>query len=248
MKKVPRDSLYIIGDVHGCFKSLMALIDTLPYKEQSQLVFVGDLVDRGKYSAQVVEFVKNGGYPCVMGNHEAVMVQAHRYEEMEGIVDTYSTKRLWKLNGGRNTISSYFRANAGKMSEHLAWMKNLPRYLEFDIPDENGKTLFVTHGFGLPFWKARDKKETAIKLRNNRLKKRVDTQKSKEHYAYEEGFMDYPVFNVFGHDVVDNVVITESYAAIDTGCVYGRLPKSEIMYLSALEWPSKRIYSVPYQG
>ena len=60
--------------------------------------------------------------------------------------------------------------------------------------------------------------------------------------------MDYPVFNVFGHDVVDNVVITDSYAAIDTGCVYGRLPKSEVMYLSALEWPSKRIYSVPYQG
>lgn len=248
MKKVPRDSLYIIGDVHGCFKSLMALIDTLPFKEDSHLVFVGDLVDRGKYSAQVVEFVKNGGYPCVLGNHEAVMVQAHRYEEAEGIVDTYSTKRLWKLNGGRNTISSYFRPNAGKMSEHLAWMKNLPRYLEFDINDENGKTLFVTHGFGLPFWRARAKKETAIKLRNNRLVKRVDTLKVREHYAYEEGFMDYPVFNVFGHDVVDNVTITESYAAIDTGCVYGRLPKSEITYLSALEWPSKRIYSVPYQG
>ena len=226
MEKVPRDSLYIIGDVHGCFKSLMALIDTLPYKEDSQLVFVGDLVDRGKYSAQVVEFVKNGGYPCVMGNHEAVMVQAHRYEEMEGIVDTYSTKRLWKLNGGRNTISSYFRPNAGKMSEHLAWMKNLPRYLEFDIPDENGKTLFITHGFGLPFWEEREDPQMKQAFIWERLKDKR-----------EQTYLDYPVFNIFGHDTQESALplITPHYAAIDTGCVYeGKL--------CALEWPSKRVF------
>ena len=226
MEKVPRDSLYIIGDVHGCFKSLMALIDTLPYKEQSQLVFVGDLVDRGKYSAQVVEFVKNGGYPCVMGNHEAVMVQAHRYEEAEGIVDTYSTKRLWKLNGGRNTISSYFRPNAGKMSEHLAWMKNLPRYLEFDIPDENGKTLFITHGFGLPFWEEREDPQ----MKQAFIWERLNDKR-------EQTYLDYPVFNVFGHDVQESALpfITPHYAAIDTGCVYeGKL--------CALEWPSKRVF------
>ena len=152
MEKVPRDSLYIIGDVHGCFKSLLALIDTLPNKQKSHLVFVGDLVDRGKYSAQVVEFVKNGGYPCVMGNHEAVMIQAHRYEEAEGIVDTYSTKRLWKLNGGRNTISSYFRANAGKMSEHLAWMKNLPRSSRFKMakPTDSQASMLMSTPFFRP--------------------------------------------------------------------------------------------------
>ena len=226
MKKAPKDFLYMIGDVHGCFNSLMALMDTLPYKEQSQLLFVGDLVDRGKYSAQVVEFVKNGGYPCVMGNHEAVMVQAHRYEEAEGIVDTYSTKRLWKLNGGNNTIRSYFRPNAGKMSEHLAWMKNLPRYLEFDIPDENGKTLFITHGFGLPFWEEREDPDMKQAFIWERLKDKR-----------EQTYLDYPVFNVFGHDVQESALpcITPHYAAIDTGCVYeGKL--------CALEWPSKRVF------
>ena len=248
MKKMPKDSLYIIGDVHGCYKSLLALIKSLPYKEQSHLVFVGDLVDRGKYSAQVVEFIKEGGYDCVMGNHEAVMVQAHRYEEAEGVADSYSTKRLWKLGGGNATLSSYYRPGAGELREHLAWMKALPAYLEYDIKDEHGKSLFVTHGFGLPFWKARANKETAFTLRNNRLEKSVDTPKIKEHYAYEEGYMDYPIFNVFGHDAHEQVIITHSYAAIDTGCVYGRLPKSKTMYLSALEWPSKQIYQVPYQG
>jgi len=226
----------------------MALIEILPHKEKSHLVFVGDLVDRGKYSAQVVEFVKNGGFDCVMGNHEAVMIGANRYEEPEGLMDTYNTKRLWKMNGGANTISSYYRPNAGIMRDHIEWMKGLPCYLEYDIPDKNGKTLFITHGFGLPYWKQRAKKQIAIKLRTNRLEKRIDTEKVREHYAYEEGFMEHPVFNVFGHDVVDSVLITESYAAIDTGCVYGRLPKNEITYLRALAWPSKRIYTVPYQG
>ena len=37
---------YIIGDVHGCYDTLMALIAKLP--EDAEIVFVGDLIDRGK--------------------------------------------------------------------------------------------------------------------------------------------------------------------------------------------------------
>lgn len=40
---------YIIGDVHGHFETLKALVDELP--TEATLVFVGDLVDRGKQSA-----------------------------------------------------------------------------------------------------------------------------------------------------------------------------------------------------
>ncbi len=43
--------VYIIGDVHGCYTTLMQLIEQLPNKEKSHLIFVGDLIDRGKDSA-----------------------------------------------------------------------------------------------------------------------------------------------------------------------------------------------------
>ena len=63
---------YIIGDVHGEFDSLRLLTDKLP--KDSNLIFVGDLVDRGKKSKEVVEFVKSNNYLCVLGNHEKMMI------------------------------------------------------------------------------------------------------------------------------------------------------------------------------
>lgn len=244
------EPVYIIGDVHGCFNTLIALIDKLPNKEKSRLVFIGDLVDRGKYSAHVVEFIKSEGYDCVKGNHEAVMVEAlTSYEDKEGLMGQTRCKKLWKLNGGTQTLRSYYYRKNGTITikEHLSWMKQLPNYLEYDILDENGKTLFVTHGFGLPYWKNKD--TMALKLRNNRLIKMADTEKTRAHYCYEEGYMDYPVYNVFGHDAVDDVIITHSYAAIDTSCVYGRLPKEkQTRYLTALEWPSKKVFQQKFIG
>ena len=51
------DQIYIIGEVHGCYKSLLALIEQFPNKQNSKIVFVGDLVDRGNYSYNVVKFI-----------------------------------------------------------------------------------------------------------------------------------------------------------------------------------------------
>ena len=51
------DQIYIIGDVHGCYKSLLALIEQFPNKQNSKIVFVGDLVDRGNDSYNVVQII-----------------------------------------------------------------------------------------------------------------------------------------------------------------------------------------------
>jgi len=220
--------LYIISDVHGCAKSLHALIAQLPKKEASHLVFVGDLIDRGKYSAHVVEFVKEGGYPCILGNHEQIMINAfedsfagHMYGN-----NTLRNMKLWMQNGCDMTDRSYNGKNSEMLRPHLEWMKRLPSYLEYDIPDENGKSLFITHGFGLPFWKDREDPRTIESLIWERLEGKSN-----------QSYLDSLVFNVFGHDIQESALplITNSYAAIDTGCVYdGKL--------CALEWPSKRVF------
>ncbi|WXG20228.1 metallophosphoesterase [Campylobacter concisus] len=41
------EQIYIIGDVHGCFNTLLELIKQFPNKEKSQICFVGDVIDRG---------------------------------------------------------------------------------------------------------------------------------------------------------------------------------------------------------
>ena len=64
------DQIYLIGDVHGCYRTLCALIDRLPRGADSKISFVGDLIDRGEGSFEVVQLAVQRGYAAVMGNHE----------------------------------------------------------------------------------------------------------------------------------------------------------------------------------
>ena len=68
---------FVVGDVHGCFRELMLLLEKIQYNEnQDRLIFAGDLVDRGPDSAKVVRWVReasvrtNNLTTCVLGNHD----------------------------------------------------------------------------------------------------------------------------------------------------------------------------------
>jgi hypothetical protein len=60
----------LVGDIHGCldeFKALLALCDYQPNKHT--LILLGDLVNKGPKSAEVVKYARELGCLCVRGNH-----------------------------------------------------------------------------------------------------------------------------------------------------------------------------------
>ena len=58
-------------------------------------------------------------------------------------------------------------------------------------------------------------------LRNNRISKSILYGVHKPLYPYEQDYLQYPIFNVFGHDHFKEPWMTEHFCGIDTGCVYG---------------------------
>lgn len=191
---------YVIGDVHGCFYTLKKLISKLP--KDADIIFVGDLVDKGNFSKEVVEFVIENRYQCVLGNHEYLM--------LNNINDLNSQWATVKGFGGAKTIESY-KDDKEILEKHLEWIKTLPSYIVYD-------KYFITHGFGLPYYKRRDEAKSKLPLMGNR---NTFTCKVEWGHDWEEDYLDYDIFNIFGHDYGSKPTSTQKYHNIDSGCVYG---------------------------
>jgi len=72
-----------IGDIHGCFQTFKALIATINPTQNDQIFILGDLIDKGKYSKEVVDYIINWqekGYHflVIRGNHEQSFLTAYQ--------------------------------------------------------------------------------------------------------------------------------------------------------------------------
>lgn len=219
------DKIYIIGDVHGCYKTLMALVNELP--ENAKLCFVGDLVDKGSNSKDVIEFIKSNNYDCVLGNHEKKM-----YESIPEIIQDMNNKShpwLTKYEG-EATLKSYDDINL--LKEHAAWLEKLPLYIEYrDLKTKDGRYLVVSHSHILNSWKYRDYPKDSLEYKSFENECLVSRYKNHDNKK---------IFNVFGHTPLPKPQIENHKANIDLGCFFndGNTKGS----LCALGFPSMDIF------
>lgn len=101
--------VYAIGDVHGRYDLLCALEATIVTHlaqhpiERPVLVYIGDYVDRGYESRQVVDHLIAPPPPgftriCLKGNHEDFVLR---------FLEDTAVAHMWLVNGGRETLLSY---------------------------------------------------------------------------------------------------------------------------------------------
>ncbi|MBF0140420.1 MAG: serine/threonine protein phosphatase [Magnetococcales bacterium] len=102
--------VYVIGDIHGRLDLLQKMIHTIAADSQatspgtqSSIVFLGDYIDRGPQSREVIDFLIQLSLPgfsvvCLRGNHEA---------EMDSFLAVPDPNHGWLAHGGEATIASY---------------------------------------------------------------------------------------------------------------------------------------------
>ena len=185
----------IIGDVHGEYDLLLELIEKLPNRD---LIFVGDLIDRGQKSRQVVELVIKEKYKCVLGNHEQMMIYSLSHP------DILFYSEMWSKNGGKRTLHSYYNEEGvldfALLTTHKDWMEQLPPvyYVNANIIVSHSKCLHI--------------------LTKENLS-RLDSVKIKEEICWnrDDGIEVTDKLNIHGHSIINNVFLDKSSINIDTG-------------------------------
>ena len=192
--------IFVIGDIHGCFDKLSALMDKIPINfNRDQLIFIGDYVDRGSGSLEVVNYLidlkkRVPGIIFLKGNHE---------DMLQNYLDG-SDRFTYLLNGGQRTLDEYLNHphNPGKYpvpSAHLEFFNSLHLYYQTD------DYIFVHAGL--------------------RKKVPLESQKKIDLLWIRDEFISTD-FNfgkrvIFGHTPFKEPLVRRNKIGIDTGAVYG---------------------------
>lgn len=121
----------VIGDIHGCYYSLMELIEKIKAKYHDIKIYsVGDLIDRGNFSYEVIESIKSSDIVFTPGNHDYMFYYFVNFPESD-------MGSSWLYNGYENTVASY-QNHFDMIASHLEFILKAPLYL-------NLKDCFISH-------------------------------------------------------------------------------------------------------
>jgi serine/threonine protein phosphatase 1 len=199
---------YAVGDIHGCLEPLVRLLDKIQPRPQDQLVFIGDYIDRGPHSKEVVDHLLALPYRGIflMGNHERMLLDFLNGEDQE----------IFLANGGQATLRSYGGDPDNIPESHRTFFHTLR--LMYETPEY----LFVHAGIRPMVPLAEQAERDLVWIR--------------QEFFQFVGRFPKPV--VFGHTPLRQVLLAEDRIGIDTGCVYGgkltalRLPGREVVQVA----------------
>ena len=229
----------IIGDVHGCYAELCALLEKLGYQiettssvlkvtppEGRKAIFVGDLVDRGPGIAEVLRLVMGmveaGTALCVPGNHDTKLVRKLKGRDVSithGLADTLQQLdqqppefKQAVLKFLDDLVSHYVLDDGKLVVAHAGMKEEMQGRGSGKVRDFAlyGETTGETDEYGLPV-----RYNWAAEYRGKAMV-------------------------VYGHTPVAEPEWLNRTINIDTGCVFGGK-------LTALRYPERELVSIPSQ-
>ena len=198
--------LLAVGDIHGCAEELSALLREVDPSERDTIVFLGDYVDRGDGSREVIDQLLElrTSNRCrtifLRGNHEDMFLDFLGEDGSHGDV--------FLFNGGRATLASYGVRPGAKLSDVLAALPpaHLTFLRELTFSHVVEPFLFVHAGISPLRALADQQREDLLWIRDEFIRNRHRLKQTV----------------VFGHTPQREVFWHLPYkVGLDTGCVYG---------------------------
>jgi protein phosphatase len=232
----------IIGDVHGCYDELQELVALLGQRATDDaqrsgdvgdairtLVFVGDLVDRGPRTPDVLRdvmsLVHSGKGLCVRGNHDDKLLRYLR------------GKKVIVNNGLEESVAQLNACTAAFRDEAADFIESMPYYLTL-----NDGTLIVAHaGLEQRLHNEAKHPRNSDAVRSFALYGSTTGKKDElglpVRLNWAADYQGEPTI-VYGHTPVREPHWQNNTINIDTGCVFGGR-------LTALRYPERELVSIP---
>lgn len=227
----------IIGDVHGCFDELVALLHRLGYgtgkdntprhPEGRTAIFLGDLVDRGPGSDRVLDTVIGmtgaGSALCLLGNHEAKL-------------ERYLMGRNVTVSHGLAETIAQLKIRGPEYREQVVDFLKNGCAIQYLLDD--GKLAVAHAGVIAPY-----QNRNSRRIRDFCLYGQTDGERDEWDLPVRMDWaQDYrgAAAVVYGHTPTAEPRWVNNTICVDTGCVFGGR-------LTALRYPERELVSVPAQ-
>ena len=205
--EIKAKKLIFIGDIHGCFGTLLNYFKDHPFSEENHYVFLGDYIDRGNQNDAVINYLnsirKHDNVTLLEGNHE---------------------RHLWSYAQGEVAHSKEFENNTkiqlawSEFTEDMAreFVLSLKPYFYATL---NGQRVFACHG-GIPGFKDNWFNEGINLLSARQVIKGIGNYEDMESVAQSWYFNHPGVTQVFGHRNINNVAAKVNE---DVYCLEGKV-------------------------
>ena len=229
-------AVFIIGDVHGCYDELVELIQLAKTVESNILfVFVGDLVNKGPKSVEVIHLLRSMGNDvwAVRGNHDEVTLREVRSVRSDS----------------NYNIPARYSWIKGLSNDDINYLSELP----YTISIPSHKALIVHAGIvpGLPL--EQQQLNSLTNMRNIIEPDHVFSYRLTSTNKIDEGkcwasYWPGPDRVYFGHDARRNFQEHPHATGLDTGCLYGGHLTGVFTNGKKLTVPAKACYKDPNEN
>jgi len=206
MKKI-----IVYGDPHGCLDEFLELRNKIKPSSIDREIIIGDILDKGPNSIELLRFVRKNNIESIVGNHE------DKYLRYKKHYDLFIEKGInIPMNFQEEKILIFNTLN----QEDLSYLESLPYFIRID-----NLTLVhggVTNDMNLNKLSNKDIK-MIIRLRYLQEDNKISHTAHKNAYniRWAELYNGSNGVIVYGHESYDEVKYDNFAIGIDTGCVYG---------------------------